>query len=473
MHMSAPTYQQVGPAKRPGPVYPSGWQLAAPVVRYVLANLRYSVRRRKYPLFKLRALLTLPRKGMISTWRLSRLGKYYFGASLRTPRWPSPAFDHMIANGGMNLDEKLTDSKRHIDTAILAITRRCSYQCQHCYDSFNRAADDVITVDRWIQTINELQQVGVSVIILSGGEPMSRYDDILTILDHFDPRLSDIHIHTSGAGVTPARAQELGRRGLVAAGIGLDFPDAARQNRFRGSPDAFRDAVGALEMFADAGVFTYTNLCLTKDLIDGDGLYRYLEFARNLRVGAVQLLEPKPCGKYSARSPEELLPGTYRTKVLEFFQAANSTRQFSNPPVGYTSYFEKPEYFGCLMGGLAHLSIDANGNVKPCVFVPVSFGNIREESFAAIYHRMRRLNSRPFRGGCPALLLSKALAEARNHQTGDAIPFAQFTAQWEATVSARGDCHALRRSRSPDPDPADHQRRGCPGSLPPQRQPPG
>ncbi len=420
------------PPSRPGPTYPSGWSLLGPVARLLASQIGYAVRRKEYPQFRLRALLALPSKDVVRVWRLTRLGPYYYGASLRTPRWPSPAFDRMMANGGMNLAPGLLPHKQHIDTAILGITRRCTYDCEHCYDHANRADTDTVPVERWVEVMRRLEQLGVSVIVLSGGEPMLRYEDLLTLLDHHNPRLADIHIHSCGADVTPERALELKTRGLVAAGIGLDFPDAGRHDRFRRKPGAFADAVRALEAFSDACVFTYTNVCLTRELLADGGLYKYLDLARDLRVGVVQLLEPKPCGRYALRDPSELLAEEDRGKVRAFFRAVNGSRRFAGyPPVAYPALFERPENFGCLMGGLAHLAIDSRGEVCPCIFVPVSFGNILREDLDAIVARMRTVNARARYRECPAVVLGGAIGLHRTRTGRPVVHYDEFRTEWE------------------------------------------
>jgi len=65
------------------------------------------------------------------------------------------------------------------------------------------------------------------------------------------------------------------------------------------------------------------------------------------------------------------------------------------------------------MGGHAHFAIDGEGNVVPCVFLPVSFGNIRSEDVSAIYGRMRAAIPRPSHAGCAAALM------AGTHLIGD------------------------------------------------------
>lgn len=114
--------------------------------------------------------------------------------------------------------------------------------------------------------------MGVGTIVLSGGEPMLRYDGLLELLESGDKCLSDFHIHTSGYGVTPEKALALKNSGLIAAGVGLDDLDQKRLDLFRGYQNAFREATTAIKYFLDAGVFTYLNNCLTQDLIHSGDL---------------------------------------------------------------------------------------------------------------------------------------------------------------------------------------------------------
>jgi len=56
--------------------------------------------------------------------------------------------------------------------------------------------------------------------------------------------------------------------------------------------------------------------------------------------------------------------------------------------VNYLGHFEGREYFGC-NAGHKMIYIDAFGEVSPCVFTPITMGNIRQESIQEIYARMR------------------------------------------------------------------------------------
>jgi len=378
------------------------------LLRFCAAVLyRRLFRKRQYPLLSLRGFLrTLKLLQQCNTTKAIKVGaKYHF--SLQEPRWPSEVYDRLMANGGLNLGAAGTASKLQIDLAILAITRACAYHCEHCYERHNLAQQDTVPLSRWRAVIDELQDIGVSVIALSGGEPLARFEKTLSLLQTADKTRSDFHLYTTGHGATEERVEALVGAGLAAAGIGLDHFDPARNDAIRGHPGAFANAVRALRMFGDAGILTFVNTCLTKDLVRGDGLQRFHDLLYTLGVGAVQLLEPKPCGGYGGRKVHTWFGAEERRATRAFFESTHRARVRRGYPAVYLpAYTEAPENLGCMMGGLSHLHIDSRGNVEPCVFVPISFGNITDTSFTDIYRRMREAIPRPLHGRCPALQLA-------------------------------------------------------------------
>ena len=91
-----------------------------------------------------------------------------------------------------------------------------------------------------------------------------------------------------------------------------------------------------------------------------------------------------------------------REVVTMFYEEANLDKKYRNyPAVVYFQYYERSDIYGCLMG-LSHFYINSLGNVQPCIFLPVSFGNILEEDFPVIFKRMREAFPKPIKQPCPA-----------------------------------------------------------------------
>jgi MoaA/NifB/PqqE/SkfB family radical SAM enzyme len=414
-----------------------GWRAWPAHLRFQLHLGKCLLQRKKYPLL----FLGPSRGGLLGLLRLQRKlklkkvvrfnSRYVY--SLNFPLFPSKAFDHMVSRGGLNVSASGTPFKAQVDVAILAITRKCPLACGHCYERFNLADEDTVTVADWKGVVRELQELGTSVITFSGGEPMLRFEDVVELVEAGDKDRSDFHLHTSGFGVTREKAVALRRAGLAAAGIGLDDVDPDRHDALRGRRGVHDEAVRALRYFHEAGIFPYVNMCLTGDLVRSGRLADYLRSAPDWNIGAIRWLEPKPYGGYFSKRPADLFSEDDRRQATALYLKANTKTACRDcPPVSYLGFDESPERLGCLMGGLTHFYIDSRGYVEPCVFLPVAFGNIREESLTAVLARMRSAVPRPLRGGCPGLLLQDRLGAAYEKRGGFPIPYEDIRMEWDS-----------------------------------------
>ena len=408
-------------------------------LKFQICLMKYFFNNKRYPLFNrsltkgslIKIQKTLRELALCKVVRFNN--HYYF--NLTTPRWPSKAFDNMVAKGGMNILSAGTPMKLQIDTAILAITRKCAYNCKHCYEHYNLGEKEIVPINRWKEMVKELQDIGVNIIILSGGEPMLRLEEALSLIDDVDKNLSDIHIHTSGHGVTHEKALALKDSGLAAAGIGIDDVAPSRHNTLRGYEGAYQEALQAIHAFSETGIFTYLNVCLTNDIVQSETLHGLLTLAKNLGVGIVRFLEPKPCGGYIEEYIEDIFSEDDRQIVTEFYKEANLSRKYREYPlISYEAYYEIPDHLGCLMAGHSHLHIDSLGNVEPCVFLPISFGNILEEDFLIIYERMRKTIPKPLRMQCPSIYLSNTIKAKKNQGITLPIPFEEVEKEWSRMI---------------------------------------
>jgi MoaA/NifB/PqqE/SkfB family radical SAM enzyme len=89
-----------------------------------------------------------------------------------------------------------------------------------------------------------------------------------------------------------------------------------------------------------------------------------------------------------------------------------------------------------MMGGLSHFHIDAIGNVNPCVFLPVTFGNILHEDFETIYRRMRKAIPRPLHKECPSLELAERLQNCYRERGSMPVPYEMVQGDWGVMYSS-------------------------------------
>jgi MoaA/NifB/PqqE/SkfB family radical SAM enzyme len=423
----------------PGPITPTiytGWKRVPVGLRALATFTKYILQRKKYPRFRFRlsrggVIKTLELRSLLSVKKAVRFNNSYF-LSLNMPHFPSKPFDNTAANGGLNVAMPGSAANTHCDYVVLALTRKCNLRCKHCYERFNLYQKDTVPIERWKQVIKSIQQRGVSNIVLSGGEPMLRYDMVLELLESSDKSLSDFHIHTSGDHVTWEKALALKKAGLTAAAVALDDVDPEGHDNFRGRRGTFDQAVKALKYFNRAGLFTYVNTVVSKDLLQSGGLWKLYDLVKELNAGIFQIIEPRAAGAYLSKNIDTLFSHDDRQALVDFYIKGNTDKKYRDYPlIYYPSYLERSKHVGCRMGDLSHFTIDSSGNVNPCVFLPISFGNIMEEDVQDICRRMRRATPHTLQKKCPSLYLAKAINSKIEQGFGPPVPYSEIKEEFQ------------------------------------------
>jgi len=311
------------------------------------------------------------------------------------PPYPSPAFDKRLSNYINNLD--LTELPSGI--VSLSTTNCCPYSCTFCSTSAHRNPEADLDEKLLKDTIRQIEALGVPTVILHGGEPMYRYDRFLRLVKHVSKDRC-LWMFTTGYGVTLEKASELKDNGLFGVWISLDHYDPKIHNRLRGHAEAFQNACQAVEYFKKAGVYTCLSLVPPDDLLEPENFIKYYDFARDLGVAEIRVLERKPCGREACKG---VIP---HSPVLEKLQKdLFKDRSYRNhPPIsGLSTWLEKDPALGCQCR-FEYLFITSKGEVQPCEASEISFGNITEEGFPAVYKRICNAFPRPATGCIPMVM---------------------------------------------------------------------
>ncbi|MFH1745980.1 MAG: radical SAM protein [Planctomycetota bacterium] len=318
------------------------------------------------------------------------------------PPYPSPAFDTLV-EGFQQIGDA---GKQRLYSVTLAVTNRCMFNCWHCYNAGRNQVD--LPLDKLAELADELRDRGAVMVTLTGGEPLLR-DDLEEIARCFDERACLI-VGTTGWGLTSERASRLREAGVFGVGISLDSADADEHDRLRRKPGAFRAALDGLSNAREAGLYPYVVAVATREFLQPERFMSFMRFAGEAGALEVHLLEPSATGNLAERA-DVMLSSEERQAIIDFQRLV--ARDDDLPILSSYTYLESPEAFGC-GAGLTHLYIDGSGEVCPCQFVPLSFGNITHERLGDVLERMGAHFCRP-RTGCLGRLFSKQVV-------GDELP---------------------------------------------------
>ncbi len=280
------------------------------------------------------------------------------------------------------IDEHLLGRINGPSHAQIGVTNACPQRCDYCYNRYKTGVPmDHETI---LRTVRELTRMGVFWLGLTGGEPL------------LNPRLVEIveaagdgcavKLFTTGCTLTPQRAADLKRAGLLYVSVSLDSPDEAEHDRIRRYPGAYRTALNAIEIFRNlGGVHVSVSTVLDKAMLREDRVEELLAFLAGLGIDEAWLSECKPAvqGLWNA---DEVITEEERQMLLRVQDRHNKAAGMT---VNYLGHFEGREHFGCNAGNKM-VYVDAFGNVSPCVFAPLSFGNVKDRPIREIYPEMRR-----------------------------------------------------------------------------------
>lgn len=312
-------------------------------------------------------------------------GKYYY--TFNAPGWPSKAFNKYIANNLQKMEGPNTQPT--LDTIVFGITKKCGYQCEHCFEWEVLNKPETLSRENILSAIHSFQEAGITQVQLSGGEPLNRFDDIIYILNHIK-RGTEIWLYTSGYHFTGERAAVLKQHGLTGITVSLDHWIPELHNTFRGKKDAFAWAQKAVANARAQGLVVCLSLCATKEFITADNLLQYAELAKRWGVSFIQLLEPKAVGHYADK---DIYLNKEQFLILEkFYTGYNfNTAYKTYPSIVYHGFYSRRT--GCGGAGNHYVYIDTDGDVHNCPFC-------QRKLFSALHGSLKENLRLMAQGGC-------------------------------------------------------------------------
>lgn len=264
--------------------------------------------------------------------------------------------------------------------AQIGLTNACPQRCPYCYNA-NRSGTAMDT-ETIIRTIDGLGKLGVAWLGLTGGEPLLNRD-ITKIIDRTDKDIA-IKLFTTGHGISLSKAVEMKKAGLTYVSVSLDSHRQEEHDRARRTPGAFNEALRAIGVFLKAGLHTGVSAVLPNEMMGGERLEEFLSFCEALGIHEVWLSEMKPSSQ-PFWDKRFVVPDEAVNRLVAMQDRYNRRGRMT---FNYLGHFEHGDQFGC-NAGTKMVYVDAYGEVSPCVFSPMTFGNVREMPVSRIYNAMK------------------------------------------------------------------------------------
>jgi MoaA/NifB/PqqE/SkfB family radical SAM enzyme len=297
------------------------------------------------------------------------------------PSIPSPAFSRLVSN-----QVKIRMKGKRIPEQIsIAVTGRCPCECMFCCAKGIKAEPE-LTLKELQSIIDQGVKMGTHLFTFDGGEPLLR-KDIYDIIAYAHSTGSLTVMFTNGLYLTKEIARKLKQAGLDTLQVSIDSPYEKEHDTIRKVDGIFKKATAGAQAAVDAGLFVSLYYVARKENSDWQRLSDLHALGEKLGVQEVTLYDILAIGKWLEHE-NDTLSDEERGRTIKFHKEMNQKGK-TGPKIMAFSYFESPDTFGC-MAGRRWVHFTPAGDLIPCSYTPLTFGNIRETSLKELWKKVRK-----------------------------------------------------------------------------------
>lgn len=269
----------------------------------------------------------------------------------------------------------------HIPAFLIAsITSSCNLHCAGCYARALHSCEDTepikqLSAEEWDHIFEQAENLGISFILLAGGEPMIRRDVIEKAGNR--PKIL-FPIFTNGTLIDDTYMKILKKcRNLLPI---FSIEGKEKQTDTRRGEGVYEKVFSAMEVMQKEKLLFGSSVTVTKENLEevtSDDFIRKLEQRDCKALFFVEFVPMSP-------ESQELAPGdeerTYMNKRLSEIREAYPNMIFLSFPG------DEKSSGGCIAAGRGFFHINSHGGAEPCPFSPYSDVNVRDTSLQEALH---------------------------------------------------------------------------------------
>lgn len=305
---------------------------------------------------------------------IEKIIKNIIKSSITNPKETAFVMKYMIAAKRFEDKRKELEEKgKHIPSFIMAsISSNCNLYCKGCFARAIKSCSDnlkdkEVSVDRWDEIFKEAKDLGVSFILLLGGEPLLRRDVIekaASIKEIVFP------IFTNGTMIDESYMKLFDKnRNLF---LMLSIEGNRKQTDNRRGIGTYNMLISTMEKMNRKGILFGGSITITTENLETVTSIEFIKNIYNKGARAVTFVEYVPVTK----NTEVLALGDKERIILE--SNIEVLRREFKDMVLLSFPGDEKHSGGCLAGGRGFFHINSQGNAEPCPFSPYSDVNLKD-----------------------------------------------------------------------------------------------
>lgn len=255
---------------------------------------------------------------------------------------------------------------------ISSITSSCNLHCKGCYARENNTCGEGLdkqqmSADRWNEIFDEAKKLGISFILLAGGEPLMRLEVIQSAA-----KIKEIifPIFTNGTMIDDSYINLFNKnRNLIPI---LSIEGRQEQTDKRRGNGTYKALMNCMDSLKKRDILFGTSVTVTRENIQTVTSSTFFKELYTKGCRGVIFVEYVPV----TEATRGLEPTNLERKILEDNQE-KLRKEFEDAI--FLSFPGDEKYTGgCLAAGRGFFHINVNGGAEPCPFSPYSDTNLKE-----------------------------------------------------------------------------------------------
>lgn len=253
----------------------------------------------------------------------------------------------------------------------IALNYECNFHCDHCSAEPFKKMSEKMTQEQYKKFVSDAEKAGVITFHFTGGEPLM-CQNLFEIIELFNPCEHIISIQTNGWFVDDKFLEDYKKIGGDILCVSIDSSNPQIHDEFRKQPGSWDKAINALKLAKKHGLQILMTSTITHQNIDSEDFKKIIAMAK--KIGATLALNlPVPAGKWR-KNKDFLFNSEDRIKLNNLLK--------KNPHMR-TDFESNWHMRGC-PAFKEKCYLMPNGEVLPCPFIQMSFGNVKESSLLDI-----------------------------------------------------------------------------------------
>ncbi len=253
---------------------------------------------------------------------------------------------------------------------IASVTRRCNLKCLGCYvksdkRTKNKPGADEIGGRRWLEIFKEARELGISFVIIAGGEPLLR-PELLKVTKKY-PEIIFL-LFTNGQLMNREIISDIKKQRNLFPAISLEGSET--ETDIRRGKGVYKEVQKAMKRFKSERIpygisvtITSKNFdMLTDDIFINELLDKGCKFFFFLEYVPVE-----------ENTEYLIINGSRRKRLLD----SMAEYQSKYPGIFITFPGNEEKFGGCLSAGRGFIHVSPEGNLEPCPVAPYSDTNLK------------------------------------------------------------------------------------------------